>query len=57
MGLAVILTVLFGPLGMFYSTVIGGVIMLVASVILGHSPSVWACLLPGRFALSGEPWQ
>ena len=35
MGLAVILTVLFGPLGMFYSTVIGGVIMLVASVILG----------------------
>jgi hypothetical protein len=33
-GLAVILTVLFGPLGMLYSTVIGGVIMLVASLIL-----------------------
>jgi hypothetical protein len=33
-GLAVILTVLFGPLGMLYSMVIGGVIMLVASLIL-----------------------
>jgi hypothetical protein len=34
MGIAIILTVLFGPLGMLYSTVIGGVIMLVASVVL-----------------------
>lgn len=35
MGIAIILTVLFGPLGMLYSTIIGGVIMLIASVILG----------------------
>ena len=33
-GLAVILTILFGPLGMLYSTVIGGVIMFVAAVFL-----------------------
>lgn len=34
-GISIILTVLFGPLGMFYSTVIGGIIMLIVSVILG----------------------
>jgi hypothetical protein len=34
MGIAIILTVLFGPLGMFYSTVIGGVIMLVVTAIV-----------------------
>jgi hypothetical protein len=34
-GISIILTILFGPLGMFYSTVIGGLIMMVVSVILG----------------------
>jgi hypothetical protein len=32
-GLALLLTFFFGPLGMFYSTVIGGIIMLIASVL------------------------
>ena len=32
-GIAIILTVLFGPLGMFYSTIIGAIIMMIISVI------------------------
>jgi hypothetical protein len=35
MGVAIILTVLFGPLGMLYSTILGGVIMCVISLIVG----------------------
>jgi hypothetical protein len=34
-GIAVLLTILFGPLGMFYSTIWGAVIMLVVSLLLG----------------------
>lgn len=35
MGISIILTVLFGPLGMLYSTIWGGVIMAVISIIVG----------------------
>lgn len=35
MGISIILTVLFGPLGMLYSTIWGGVIMFVISAIVG----------------------
>ena len=35
MGISIILTVLFGPLGMLYSTVLGGVIMFVITAIVG----------------------
>lgn len=35
MGLSIILTVLLGPLGMFYSTVIGAIIMSVISIVVG----------------------
>lgn len=34
-GIAVLLTVLFGPLGMLYSTVSGALIMIVVSIVLG----------------------
>ncbi len=34
MGISLILTFLFGPLGMLYSTVGGGLVMIVVSVIL-----------------------
>jgi hypothetical protein len=34
-GIAIILTVLFGPLGMFYSTVTGAIIMIVVSLVVG----------------------
>ena len=34
MGIAMILTFLFGPLGMLYSTVKGGIIMMVISVVV-----------------------
>lgn len=33
--LALVLTWFFGPFGMFYSTILGGVVMLIADVILG----------------------
>ncbi len=35
MGISIILTFLFGPLGMLYSTVLGGVIMFVISLLVG----------------------
>ncbi len=34
MGVSFLLTFFFGPLGMFYSTVLGGVVMLVVSVFV-----------------------
>lgn len=34
-GMALLLTFLFGPLGMLYSTIAGGIIMLVISIIIG----------------------
>ena len=34
-GIAIILTVLFGSLGMFYSTVWGAIIMTVISIVVG----------------------
>lgn len=33
-GVSFILTFLFGPLGLFYSTVVGGIIMLVLGIII-----------------------
>ncbi|MFQ6083954.1 MAG: hypothetical protein ACE5WD_11455 [Candidatus Aminicenantia bacterium] len=35
MGVAILLTVLFGPLGMFYSTIWGAIIMIVVSAVVG----------------------
>ena len=32
-GIAIILTIVFGPLGMFYSTIIGAIVMLVVTLI------------------------
>jgi len=32
---AVILSLFFGPLGMLYSTVLGGIIMLIISIVVG----------------------
>lgn len=32
---AVILSILFGPLGMLYSTVMGGIIMMIISLVVG----------------------
>lgn len=34
-GISLILTFLFGPLGMLYSTVVGGLIMMVVSIAVG----------------------
>jgi len=34
-GLAIVLAVFFGPLGMLYSTVVGGVIMIFVNLIVG----------------------
>lgn len=34
-GIAIILTILLGPFGMFYSTIWGGVIMTLVSIVVG----------------------
>lgn len=34
-GLAFVLAFLFGPLGLFYATVTGGIVMLIAGAIIG----------------------
>ncbi len=33
-GLSILLTFLFGPLGMLYSTIVGGIIMFIVSIIV-----------------------
>jgi len=35
MGVSIILTILFGPLGMFYSTILGGIVMSIISLVVG----------------------
>ena len=35
MGISIILTILFGPLGMFYSTIGGAIVMIFVSLIVG----------------------
>jgi hypothetical protein len=34
MGVTILLTIFFGPLGMFYSTIVGGIVMLILSGIV-----------------------
>ena len=41
---AILLTALFGPLGMFYSTVSGAIIMLIVSVVVA-SMTLWFGLI------------
>lgn len=59
-GVAFLLTFLFGPLGMFYSTVVGAIVMVVASLVLIPLTSgiaaflvwpisiIWGCLAASR---------
>ncbi len=35
MGVSLLLTFLFGPFGMMYSTILGGIIMLVINIVVG----------------------
>ncbi len=34
-GIAILLTILFGPIGMFYSTIAGAIIMSLVSIVVG----------------------
>jgi hypothetical protein len=59
-GVAFLLTFLFGPLGMFYSTVVGAIVMLLASLVLVPLTSgiaafivwpgsiIWGCVAASR---------
>jgi len=56
-GISLILTFLFGPLGMLYSTIWGAIIMLIISVIVGTITfgvglfPIWPiCMIWGAFA-------
>jgi hypothetical protein len=58
-GLALALTFFFGPLGLFYSSVVGGIVMLIASVILAATTYgisllvTWpVCMIWGAIAAS-----
>lgn len=60
-GIAILLTIIFGPLGMLYSTIIGALIMLVATVIvaiitLGFGTLImWPiCIIWAALAASGH---
>ena len=44
-GISLILTFLFGPLGMLYSTVSGGLIMMALNVLVGCLTFGWGLLL------------
>lgn len=35
MGISIALTLFFGPLGMFYSTILGAIIMIIVDIIVG----------------------
>lgn len=35
LGLAIVLTIVFGPLGMLYATVTGGIVMLLVNLVVG----------------------
>ena len=34
-GIAILLTFLFGPIGMFYSTIVGAIVMMLVSLVVG----------------------
>lgn len=60
-GVAIILTVLFGPLGMFYSTITGGIVMMVVTLIvavltvgLGLVVTWPVCIIWGAMAASAH---
>lgn len=35
MGISIALTLFFGPLGMFYSTILGAIVMIIIDIIVG----------------------
>lgn len=59
-GLAFLLTLVFGPLGMLYTTVVGAIVMLVVSAVVGAITAgiglvvtwpicvLWACVAAAR---------
>lgn len=60
-GISLILTILFGPLGMLYSTVFGGIIMLIVGLVIGFFTLgfgvaiVWPIsIIWGAMAVSGS---
>ncbi len=60
MGLSIILTVIFGPLGMFYSTIGGAIVMLILTGIVGFFTVgfglliTWpVCIIWGAMAVKG----
>lgn len=59
-GLSLLLTILFGPLGMLYSTIGGGILMLIISILLGVFTFGWSalitwpiCVIWGAMAVNG----
>src|SRR5712691_3498301 len=53
-GVAILLTLFFGPLGMFYSTVTGAIIMCIVTLFVGLGTLVWDCFSFGPSRSFGE---
>jgi hypothetical protein len=60
-GAALLLTFLFGPVGLFYASVVGGFVMIVVTIIIGIAtlglglPVAWCgCMIWGAVAASNK---
>ncbi|HEY0786195.1 MAG TPA: hypothetical protein VGD62_10020 [Acidobacteriaceae bacterium] len=54
--LSLVLTFFFGPLGMFYSTILGGLVMLVAYVVIGILTLGWGLAVLHPVAMAWGAW-
>jgi hypothetical protein len=54
--LSLVLTFFFGPLGMLYSTILGGLIMLVAYVVIGILTLGWGIAVLHPIAMAWGAW-
>ncbi len=56
MVLSLVLTFFFGPFGMFYSTVLGGFVMLVAYLVVGIVTLGWGLAVLHPVAMAWGAW-
>lgn len=54
--LSLVLTFFFGPFGMFYSTVLGGLVMLVAYLVIGIPTLGWGLAVLHPIAMAWGAW-
>lgn len=55
-GVAILLTALFGPLGMFYSTIAGAIVMIVVSILVGAFTAGIGLIVTWPICVIGLQW-